>query len=608
MAPFENLCFGSWSFAGGKSSYELNGTIHELNWSPGNADGEFVCQDENGKWTLHVEIFSSRRAVIHSRVELNEPVRHLVFKLLDISGLKFVHLTTGGMKMGSCSIFQAPAEADGADFESFYNCTLSENGSSLVISHPLEQSQMSMIRGRMEKEQLSLAICSEVDFFSGTEIGFPPITFEYGDAITILQEYADCNIGVRREIPAPEYGWNSWDYYRWTVSESEVLKNAEFIARDPVLSKHIKRIIVDDGWQYCYGEWYANCNFPSGMKALAAEIRRMGFTPGLWVAPSAVEPHARIAQLEYDMLACSEGGQPCLAFQCMRRYGFILDPTVDKSRKFLRELFDRLVGEGFGYFKLDFLASTLSAAQFADKSVPRSQIVNCLMQSICEGVNGRAEILGCNYPFMTGNRYVSAVRVGSDIHATWNGAKANAVNVAYRFWMNKKLWLSDPDFALCRGTETSDHPDALQPCLVFCDPGSGYDQFYERRFDSAKMSEIEVLLSITLMTGGAVNLSDDLTLLNEAGLDLARKVVSAESGSAAIPVDLFVSKMPSRWVQQLSRGKRVLVINWGDEAAEFSLDFAGVMPDKVSDFWRGKLISRPERIILAPHSCLLLEW
>ena len=67
--------------------------------------------------------------------------------------------------------------------------------------------------------------------------------------------YADENAPEGKVFEDPVCGWNTWDYYRWTITEDEVLKNAEFIAKDPVLSKHVKRIIIDDGWQYCYGEW-----------------------------------------------------------------------------------------------------------------------------------------------------------------------------------------------------------------------------------------------------------------------------------------------------------------------------------------------------------------
>ncbi|MBS1371109.1 MAG: hypothetical protein HPZ91_14250 [Lentisphaeria bacterium] len=106
-----------------------------------------------------------------------------------------------------------------------------------------------------------------------------------------------------------------------------MLENARFIAADPVLSKHVRRIIVDDGRQYCCGEWEANHLFPSGMKTPAAELRKMNFDAGLWFAPALAEPHSRIAQTGTEMLAAGESGLPCLGFECMRRHAFLLDPT-----------------------------------------------------------------------------------------------------------------------------------------------------------------------------------------------------------------------------------------------------------------------------------------
>ena len=68
------------------------------------------------------------------------------------------------------------------------------------------------------------------------------------------------------------------------------------------------------------------------MEYLATEIKKMGFEAGLWFAPTIVEPHARIAQLDYDMLAKGKSGEPCLVYSCMERYGFVLDPTQQKVR------------------------------------------------------------------------------------------------------------------------------------------------------------------------------------------------------------------------------------------------------------------------------------
>ena len=109
------------------------------------------------------------------------------------------------------------------------------------------------------------------------------------------------------------------------------------------------------------------------------------------------------------------------------------------------------------------------------------------------------------------------------------------------------------------------------------------------------------------MAGGAVNLSDDLTKLNEAGLELARKVVSAESGEAAIPLDMFSAELPAKWQQKLAHGGRTLIVNWFDTPMEYKLDIPG-LPEKALDFWKGKTIQVPQEIVLAPHSCLLLQY
>lgn len=602
--PFAVFNFDIADLTCGVSKVTADEKSFELEWQA-ESDNFFVSENELGKWFMSVER-SGGKTIIHSRAELVNSVEHLHFSLLECKNIPFEHILCSSMKMGGCKVFTAP-ESEEKNFDCFYTFSMSAGARTLLITHPLNLASWAKVSGTVKDDLVSLDICAEHHHFSGTEITFPDVTFEVGSGITLLQNYAECNTEKKRTFAPPECGWNTWDYYRWTITGDEVLKNAEFIAKDPVLSKHIKRIIIDDGWQYCYGEWYANSNFPSGMKALASEIRKLGFTPGLWVAPVCIEPHSRIAQLDYDMLGLSEGGQPTLAFDCMRRKAFVLDPTVEKSKKFLRELFDRLVKDGFEYFKLDFLAAVLDARQYHDKSVPRSQIMRVLMQSIYDGVDERAVIMGCNYPYMGGNKFVSASRVGGDIHSDWGNIKGNTLHVAYRFWMNKKLWINDPDFALCRGTETSDHPDTLQPILVFVEPQAEHHPLAEKTFSSASERELEVLLSIVMMAGGAVNLSDDLTKLNEAGLNLARKVVAAESGDAAIPLDLFSSRLPAKWQQKLAKGGRTLIVNWFDEPMEYKLDIPGI-PEKALDFWKGKTIQVPQEIVLAPHSCLLLQY
>ena len=434
----------------------------------------------------------------------------------------------------------------------------------------------------------------------------------YADAIRAVSDWFAA-MPAYKPSPAPaaafEPIYSSWYSYHQEVFDKE-------LEAECALAKEfgMKGIIVDDGWQYCYGEWDANSWFPSGMEHLAKELTKMGFEPGLWFAPAIAEPHSRIAQLDYDMLAGSVGGQPCLAYECMRRVGFILDPTVRKTEKFLEDTFRRYADMGYKYFKLDFLCSMFNAPRFSDPNIKRDELIPRLLAPVWRGINGRSVLLGCNYPYTAGNSMVEAVRIGADIHARWDNLTHNLPAVASHFWANKKLWLNDPDFALCRSAETSNDPDLnrLNPMWPFVTPDQTYNP--ERNFEQATMnrSELEILLSLVLAAAGAVNLSDKMTLLNEQGLFLARKVVSAESGEAARPLDLFSAARPARFLQKLKSGWRVLLVNWGETAEQVSFDLAahGVRAASATDFWAEKPVSISSGRLefeLAPHSCKLIE-
>jgi len=530
------------------------------------------------------------------------------------------HLLGQGLKMGGCCSLPLTG-SDRQEFTGYYQLLLTSGGTSLRLSYPLQSDHITSFSGRTGKKQVSgLQAGAEIRNYSGRKLELPELSLKTGDGFELMREYAAENGGDSKrdfsDLTAP--GWNSWDYYRWTVTEDDVLENAEFIAHDPVLSQHVRRIIVDDGWQYAYGEWEANSLFPHGMKWLAGRIRKLGMEPGLWVAPNIIDLHSRIAQLRPEMLAQGESGAPTPSWEIMKRRVFLLDPTVESSQQFIRETFERLLSWGYRYFKLDFLGGLMFARKFADGRIPQGKLMDLTIGTAYRTVAGRAKLLGCNYLFNGGTEIADLVRVGSDIHARWNNIKHNAVSVAARFWTNKRLWVNDPDFALCRSLDTADDPDQtkLLACTGFIDPDDPSPDQPLARFtlvgDDVRRSQMEVLLSIVLMAGGAVTLSDRMSRLNESGLDLARRVVSAESGEAAVPLDLFESALPSCWFQKLKRGFRVLLVNWDDRERErvFDLTPLGLKHCRAVNFWNDRPVRiKNDRIAaeLPPRSCLLAE-
>jgi Melibiase len=595
-----------------------DGNEYPLNdWKEISSDAKKILletSNELGKWFLKFTIDAKNGVSIQTYGELLAVQKDIKLLVMDLPLLDADHLLAQGVVMGRCDC-KLLKNIEKQDFESHYQLMLTKDDSTLQLAFPMRQTQPNEFNGIIEDGQVKkLQAFTNVHNFGGTKIEADTLTLKCDtNGFALMEAYADENLENEKDLSgAFPAGWNSWDYYRWTISEEEVLKNAEFIANDPVLSKYVKRIILDDGWQYCYGEWEANHYFPNGMKYLAEKLTELGFEPGLWFAPTIVEPHSPIAQMDYDMLACSEGGQPCFAYECMGRKGFLLDPTQEKVDKHLRKIFSDYADMGYKYFKLDFMGQTLKAKKFADPMIPHSEIARLIVKSVYEEVSDRAVVLGCNYQFKGGTDYVDAVRVGGDIHARWEAIKSNTVSVAARFWTNRRLWINDPDFALCRALDTSDEKDInrLQPALVGVSPEDHDPEAGAFMQVDIKRAQSEILLSIVMAAGGAVNLSDKMYMLNESGLDLARRIVSAEVGDTAIPLDLFKSDLPAHWLQKVGDKHRVLLINWSDEAKKmsFNLNQYGISTNEAVNFWNDEAVKINNNRIEAtiePRSCLL---
>ncbi|MHC4871990.1 MAG: alpha-amylase family protein [Planctomycetota bacterium] len=587
--------------------------------SSGSDDVVMECSNTGGKWQLKIEKTENSSGVSGVKLQLSGNLKETCRKLrlipLSVNAFSADHLLVHGRKMGGCSAHLL-SDSDDIDFTSHFMLMLTSGNEKLQITQPLNQDNLSELSGSIMNNRINnLTAYTDIEFAETGEVISEEISiFAENDGYALMYAYGDKNKADREFTPEPA-GWNSWDYYRWTITEDEVMENAEFIKNDPVLSKHVKRIIVDDGWQYCYGEWEANHLFPHGMEWLAKELTDMGFDPGLWFAPGILEPHARISQWDTEMLAMGESGLPCLGYSCMERYGMLLDPTHPKSQKWLEDLFSKYAAFGYKYFKLDFLAQTMNARKFYDNSTPRGRIINKLVEPIRKATLGKAKILGCNYQFEAGTDLVDTVRVSSDIHALWHAVEKNVFSIAGRFWSHNKLWVNDPDFAVCRGEDTSDDPDLkrLKCAQVFVRPENpSPGPVCDMVLADINEEEAKTLMGLVIISGGVVNLSDKMTRLNDKGLDIARRTVSAFPGEAGVPLDLFTAVHPTKWLQKIAAGYRVMLINWGEKEAELSIDLnkEGINISKARNFWKDEDIAVSGGIlkqIIKPHGSVIVE-
>ena len=508
------------------------------------------------------------------------------------------------------------AGATDREFSSQSVTCWTNGGETLFFTFPLRQPLPCTLRGRTEGGQVrELLIDCNVGLDEiAPSVAAPPLTLCVTDAPhDFLEAYADAQrTDDMRPVGRSPIAWNSWDYILDLVSEDYVLKHLDFIDADPVLKEGIEYIVIDCGWQHVFGEWEPNHRFPHGMEWLAQRIIERGYKAGIWFCPIVFENCSDMAYWNDHLAATGKAGYACKAWECMRRIGLVLDIMNPEARKWMHDLFARYRKMGYTYFKLDFLQHITNAYYYNGKRVPKGDLVREVILTIRDAVGEDAHIMGCNYPSESGGGTIDSCRVSGDVRPRWAFIKRNALSTAAKYWMHGRLWVNDPDFAICRGHETSDDPDLerMHNMNVFTEPE---DEDVTLPVMSMTVPEARTLLSVAILSGGSITLSDNLPMLNEVGVDLLRKTVAAEIGRAARPLDLFVAENPSLWVQHLdSGGARIGVINWTDEPVTRTVDAGGLSGKDAPvarEFWSGEEIAlsggRVE-LELAPHETKLL--
>src|SRR5262249_42187447 len=140
----------------------------------------------------------------------------------------------------------------------------------------------------------------------------------------------------------------------------------------------------------------ANELYPHGMAWLAAEIRRLGLQPGIWIAPYAVSEHASLVQSHPEWLPPDPPGDlPITARTPGVREIFRI--THPEARQWLRELIHTIVDVwGYDFIKTDFVEWTLLAIErYYDPTVSRAQAYRLGMETMRAALGPQRHLLDC---------------------------------------------------------------------------------------------------------------------------------------------------------------------------------------------------------------------
>jgi alpha-galactosidase len=407
---------------------------------------------------------------------------------------------------------------------------------------------------------------------------------------------------VPRTTPA---GWCSWYYFYTQVNENDVTRNLRFLEQHR-RELPIDTVQIDDGYQADIGDWLiVNEKFPRGMDWLAAEIKRAGYTPGLWLAPFLLAESSRTFAEHPDWVVRGHGGEPVLACHNWERSNYGLDGSNPEARAWLTELFRAVCdGWGYDYVKIDFLFGAAITGKRVDPSATRIRAYRGALDAVRQGVGDDRFILGCGALMAPSVGFFDGNRIGPDVAPIWRfmtraeresptprprtpddplSAETAIRNTLTRSWMHGRLWANDPDCLLVRTDRTK-----------------------------LTLDETRTLATVIGLSGGMMLSSDDLEKVPADRIDLISQLLPPLPRSAD-PVDLIERDMPERYEIALDREydpfRLVALCNFADETRDLSLPLP---PGRWHAFeqweerYRGIVEGEVTFALVAPHASRLV--
>jgi len=396
----------------------------------------------------------------------------------------------------------------------------------------------------------------------------------------------------KSRFPLPPSGWCSWYFFYQEIDENEIKQTAKWIAVN-LKDYGVHYVQIDDGWQGTgrgLGEnrdWSTiNNRFPGGMDGLARYIKSLGLKPGIWLAPhgqsnaSVVKNHPGVFMMKPDGTSASSTWEGM----------YLVDPSAPESQKYLKDLFAKLSGWGYEYFKID--GQPIVVREYRNKkdfmkspAADSDELYRDTLESIREAIGPDRYLLGCWVIPLEGVGLMNGSRIGADVLPNWDGFKFAMRATMQYYFLHNIAWYADPDVFIVR-----------QPL---------------------PLEQARAWATLQGLTGQAALMSDRLTDLSPERVELIKRVYPAVD---IRPLDLFSSDRNKRiWdlkINHLGREYDVIgVFNFDDsKSTPMFVNFRdlGLPGDKlvhVFDFWNKEYLGAWERGIsveLPPASTRVL--
>lgn len=361
---------------------------------------------------------------------------------------------------------------------------------------------------------------------------------------------------------------------------------------------------IDDYWQSGISKngpkrGFMNANptgpYPSGMKATADNIKKLGLSPGIWFMPFAGTYYDPIFAPHQDWFYKGPDGKP---FET-RWGGTCLDMSVPGAREYLKQLVNRIAHEwGYKVFKMDgawtgtgtrlmyvnngYKWDEMGEAAPADPDKTQIENYRDGFKLVRQVAGPDVFLLGCCVSqnmrsFGGAFGLLDAMRIGPDTGAGHIGAPHASRN----YFLNGRVWWNDPDCVSVR---------------------------VRTPLDQARVNA-----SFTAITGDLFYNSDWMPDLPAERLDILKRTIPSHNLPSR-PVDYFENDPARIWHLPTPNRDIVALFNWGKSPLSITCAVERIGLPAASeyvafDFWKKRFLPPFRGAVtanLAPGSCRVI--
>ena len=364
--------------------------------------------------------------------------------------------------------------------------------------------------------------CGGIPLVAGQTVALEEMVLVAGsDPDRLLEEYAD-RVARRyaiHDLPKPFVNWCSWYAYRLRVSEDLVVATARQAKARHLDELGLRILQADLGWERDNIPTYfeENSRFASGLLWLAKELRSLGFDLGAWKGFTFVSANHPLAREHPDWLVQGKDGKPADGghwFWEPHDQMFSLDISHPSVQAWVADQVGSLWQRGVRYLKWDFGGNILTGGQRHNPAIACAGAL--------EGMRIAAKLVRDAMHVSEGGLVLNCT-----------GCETGAIGLLPVIYSNSDTGNTGIGFHHLRNVYTAlgthlfknRRWGLLQPsCLVVGPPGT--------------VEEARLRATVTFLTGGHTDISDDLIRLPEDRWQILLATLPPLSVTARA-VDLF---------------------------------------------------------------------